>query len=100
MCALSFDRTRIDRVDPNFPRTQLLRQHAGHRIDRAFRGGVDDRIWRIEIARYGPDIDDAATLVPKELRRLLCRQQQAQYVDVEMPVEVLFRDLLERQKII
>src|SRR3984893_14523316 len=25
MCALSFDRTRIDRIDPNFPWTQLLR---------------------------------------------------------------------------
>jgi hypothetical protein len=100
MCALSFDRARIDRVDPNFPRTQLLRHDAGHRVDRAFRGGVDDRIRWIEIARHGADIDDAATLVAKELRRLLCRQQQALHVDVEMPVKVRFRDLLERQKII
>ena len=100
VCALGFDHARIDRVDPNFPRPKLLRQHAGHRVDRAFRRGVDDRIGRIEIARYGADIDHAAALVAKELRRLLCRQQQAQYVDVEMPVKVLFRDLLERQKVI
>ena len=71
MGALSFDPTRIDRIDPNFPRTQLLRQHAGHRVDRAFRRGVDDRIRRIEIGYFGADVDDAATLVAKELRRLL-----------------------------
>src|SRR3977135_252848 len=79
MCALSFDHARIDRVDPNFPRTQLLRQHAGHRVDRAFRGGVDDRIRRIEIARYGADIDDAATLDAKKLCSLPCCQPQAQH---------------------
>ena len=62
MCALSFDRAWIDRVDPNFPRTQLLRQHAGHRVDRAFRGGVDDRIRWIEITCHRADIDE--TLPP------------------------------------
>ena len=52
------------------------------------------------MAHHGADIDDTSALVAKKLRRLLCRQQQAQHVDVEMPVKVLFRDLLERQKII
>ena len=78
MCTLSIDQARLDRVDANFPRAQLLRQHAGHRVDRAFRGGVDDRIRRSKITHHGADIDDAAALVAKELRRLLCRQQQAQ----------------------
>jgi hypothetical protein len=36
-CTLSIGKAWIDRVDPNFARTQLLRQHAGHRVDRAFR---------------------------------------------------------------
>src|ERR1700736_607678 len=43
-CTLSIGKARIDRVDANFPRPKLLRQHASHRVDRAFRRGVDDRI--------------------------------------------------------
>jgi hypothetical protein len=66
-CTLSIGKARLDRVDANSPRTQLLRQHAGHPVDRAFRGGVDDRIRRIEIVCYGADIDDAAPRVGKRL---------------------------------
>ena len=100
MCALGFDQARFDRVDADFPWTELLREHAGHRVDRTLRGGVDDRVRKINVVRHGADVDDAATLLAEELRRLLCRKQQAQHIDVEEPVKVLFRDLLERQEIV
>jgi hypothetical protein len=54
MCAFSFDYARIDRVDPNFPRPKLLRQHAGHRVDRTFRGGVTTQLGGLKSVTTEP----------------------------------------------
>lgn len=80
--------------------TQQAHGDPDHRVDRALRSSVDDRIQRTKIVRHGADIDDAAALVTKDLHRLSRRQQQAQHVNVEMPVKVLFRYLFETCQII
>src|SRR5437868_7163227 len=55
-----------------------------------FRSGGDHRA----------EVDDAAARRAEELQRLLRDQQQAQDVEVELLVEMLRRDLLQRSELV
>ena len=74
---------------------EFARKHTGDGVDRALGGGVDRRARRREARDARADIDDAAAL-SKVLGGFLADQQQAQHIDVECLVKMLFGDLFER----
>src|SRR5580698_9627020 len=95
MSALGLDHAWIDGIDPDALRPEFAREHAGYGVDRALGGGVDRRSRRREARDARADIDDAAAL-SKVLGGFLADQQQAQHIDVECLVKMLFGDLFER----
>lgn len=84
------------RVDTDLARAEFLGQDAGNSVDRSFGGGVDGGIRGSDGADAGTDVDDASAFGADEFDDFLGGQQQAQHVEIEMFVEVLFGDLVER----
>jgi len=89
--AFGLDYARTDGVDPDLLRAELAGQHAGDGVDRALSAGVNRAAWRCDAADKGANVDDATPL-SEVLHSGLRRKEEAQHVDVEVPVKVLVVD--------
>ena len=87
---------RSNGVDPNLPRPQLPRKDARDRIQRALGRRVDQRVRRRIGARDRADVDNAPALRLESLYRFLNRQNRPENVRVELPMEFILRNGLER----
>src|SRR6185369_4176494 len=100
MHTFGYHHARIDPIDADVTRTELVGKRLGYRIDSAFGGAVDRGRRRRLGARQRADVDDAAALAAEILRRLLGRQDEPEDVDVEVFVKVLFGNFLERRELV
>src|SRR5205823_4336583 len=81
-------------------RSQLLGEDVRYRVHGALGRRVYRRCgWR-NTARGRADVNNASALGTEQFRRFLGRQNKSQYIGIEVPVELLFRDLLERRKLV
>ena len=96
MHALGLRDSRIDGIDANVAWTELLRQRLCHRIHRRLGGAVDRRVRRSLAARHRADVDDAASRRAEMPRGLLGSEDQSENIQVKVPVEMIFGDVLER----
>ena len=98
--AFGFDQARVQRVDTNLPRAELLRERDRQGVD----GGLGGAVHRS--AADGHRSDDRADVDNRSAGRVempdgfLRGEQQSQHVEVEEFVKVLGRDRVERQKLI
>ena len=92
--AFGLDYARTDGVDPDLLRAELAGQHAGDGVDRALSAGVNCAASRCDAADKGANFDDATPL-SEVLHSGLRRKEEAQHVDVEVPVKVLLVDGLD-----
>src|SRR5579859_4204613 len=60
--ALGFDDAGVERVDADLARTEFAREHAGDRVDRAFRAGVDGAARGRDARHDRADVDHARAL--------------------------------------
>ena len=100
MHAFRLDHPRTDRVHANLARTELLRQHAGDRVDGGLCRRVHRGVRRPHRARARADVDHAPTLGPHVLHGLLRCQQETEDVDVEVPVKEILGHCLERGELV
>ena len=100
MGAFGLHRPWINRVDPDLLRPQLFREHVRHRVYGALGRRVDRRRRRCQPACVRADVDDAFPLGAEVFRRLLCRQNEPQDICVKLAMKLLFRDVLERRKLV
>src|SRR5258706_3237647 len=87
--------TGSDGVDAYLARRQFERQSPGQRFDGAFRGSVQQGSRHGMRADDGAEVDDASSVDPEPLDRLLSGENRPENVDVVMEVEALFGDLRE-----
>src|SRR5215467_2129219 len=87
--AFGHDHAGIQRVNPNLPRPELARKHAGDGVNRALCAGVDRSVRRGGSAGDRTYIDYAAAFA-EMLDRRLCGEQKAEHIDVEHPVKLIF----------
>ncbi len=97
--AFGFDHPGIDRVHADLLGPKLARQHAGDGVDCALGSGVDGGGCGCDAADNGADVDDAAALADV-LEGCLRGEQQAEHIDVEDPVELLFGNRLNRGELV
>ena len=95
--AFGFDPTRGNRCSTaNSLRPELLRQHAGHGVERTLGRGINRAGWHgggvldIELMFH-----DTAALIAKQLDCFLRRKDRAKHVGVELAVELGFGDFLD-----
>ena len=100
VCPFGLYHTGVERVDPYFFSAQLFSENAADRVDRALCGGIDRTSGRGQASDGRADIDHAAAIGAKAFHCLLCRQQQAEYIGIELAVEFVFRDLFERGELV
>src|SRR5215469_8265012 len=98
--AFGFNRARVDGVDANLARAELLGENRSDDIHGRFRRGVDRSVRWSDGADTGTEVDDAAAFGPHQLGRFLRGQEKAENIKVEVPVEVFFGDAVERGELI
>lgn len=92
--AFGLNHARVDGVDADLLRAQLLRQHARDRINRALGRRVHRGVRRRHAGDERTDIDDAGAFA-KVLDRGLRGEQQTKDVDVENLAVVFFGDAFD-----
>jgi hypothetical protein len=92
--AFSLDHAGTEGIDPDLLRTELAGQHDGDGVDRGLRAGVNRAVRRCDATGNGADVNDAAPF-SEVLHSGLRRKEEAQHIDVEVPVKVLLGDGLE-----
>src|SRR5438128_11801191 len=85
--------TGSDGVDPYLARRQFERQSPGQRFDHAFRGSVQQGSRHRMRADDGAEVDDAPSVGPEPLDRLLHGENRPENVDVVVEVKALFGNL-------
>ncbi len=92
--AFSLDYAGTNSVDPDLLRAELAGQHASDGLDGSLSAGVNRTVRRCDAANNGAHVYDAASL-SEVLDSGLRRKEEAQHVDVEVPVKVLLGDGLD-----
>ena len=92
--AFSLDHAGTEGIDPDLLRAELAGQHDGDGVDRGLRAGVNRAVRRCDATGNGANVNDAAPL-SEVLHSSLRRKEEAQHIDVEVPVKVLLGDGLE-----
>ena len=92
--SFGFHRTGIEGVDPDLSPPEFLGERAGDRVHRRFARAIHGPAWQGMARDEGAEVDDAAALA-QVLDGGLRHQQQAEYVEIEVPVEILRRDLFK-----
>src|SRR5262249_25041025 len=100
MSPLGFNTTRIARVDADFLRTQLFRQHSGSSIDRPLRRGINNAGRRSHGPHHPTYVYNPSCVVAKALARLTCSENYRQHVGVEMAVKFIFGDRFQWRKLV
>ena len=91
MRAFSLDHAWIQRVDADLFRAEFAGEHAGDGVNRALCASVNRTAWRCKAASDRTNIDNAATLA-EVLHCGLRGENEAEHVNVENPVELVFGD--------
>src|SRR6266851_8124882 len=99
MKAFRLDHARVQRVHANLLRSKLLRQRNRNGVDRCLGSAVNRPNRHRHRTHDRADVDDRAAIRPDVLHRLLRRQQQAQHIQVELRVEVLRSNRLQRLEV-
>ena len=73
-----------------------VRDRVHGRLGRRVNGAAGNR----SLAGHGADVDDAAAVAVEDLDRFLGGEQYTLDVDIELALEVLFGDLLDRRELI
>ena len=92
--AFSLDYAGTEGVDPDLFRAELAGQHDGDGVDRGLSAGVNRAVRRCDATGNGAHVYDAASL-SEVLHSGLRNKEEAQHIDVEVPVKVLLGDGLE-----
>src|SRR5260221_1106637 len=92
--AFSLDYAGTEGVDPDLFRAELTGQHDGDGVDRGLSAGVNRAVRRCDVTGNGAHVYDAASL-SEVLHSGLRNKEEAQHIDVEVPVKVLLGDSLE-----
>src|SRR5580693_2486125 len=90
----SLDYAGTEGVDPDLLRAELAGQHDGDGVDRGLSAGVNRAVRRCDATGNGAHVYDAASL-SEVLHSGLRNKEEAQHIDVEVPVKVLLGDSLE-----
>src|SRR4029077_7403642 len=94
--AFGLGRAGGDGVDPNALAGELNSERARDSVDRALRGGIDQRIRHRIRGPYRAEVDDAAARAVESLDGLLRSEDRAEDVGVELAMEILLGHRLER----
>ena len=86
MSAFSLDRAGTKGIDPDLPWAEFAREHAGDGVDRGLRARVNRTVRRCEATGNGANVDDAASL-SEVVHSGLRHKEEAQHVDIEVPVK-------------
>src|SRR5580704_10664065 len=92
--AFSLDYSGTEGVDPDLFRAELAGQHGRDGVDRGLGAGVNRAVRRCDATGNGAHVYDAASL-HEVLHSGLRDKEEAQHIDVEVPVKVLLGDSLE-----
>ena len=98
MDAFRLHAARGDGVDADLARSEFLAQHARDRVHGALARRVDHGVGRRAGAGDGTDVDHAAAVGTEVLQRFLDRQDRTEDVGVELAMEFVFGDILERSE--
>src|SRR4030095_15554985 len=96
MKTFSFCYARINGIDADLPWPKLLSQHTRDRLYCSFRRRVDHGCRRRDGSYRRAYIDDTATVGPEIFQRLTRSQNQAEDIDTEVPLKLLFCRFVER----
>ena len=97
--AFSLDYAGTDGVDPDLLRAELAGQHDRDGVDRGLSAGVNRAVRRCDATGNGANVNDAAPF-SEVLHSGLSNKEEAQHIDIEVPVKVLLGDGLEGQRFI
>ena len=97
--AFGLDHAWIQRVDADLFRAEFAGEHAGDGVDRALCASVNRTAWRCNAASDRTNIDNAATLA-EVLHCGLRGENEAEHVNVENPVELVFGDRFDRRELV
>ena len=90
----SLDYSGTEGVDPDLFRAELAGQHDRDGVDRGLGAGVNRAVRRCDATGNGAHVYDAAS-ISEVLHSGLRDKEEAQHIDVEVPVKVLLGDSLE-----
>src|SRR5579883_1235366 len=96
MSALGLSCAWSNGVYPNLCGAKLLAQNTGNGHDRALRRGIDRCVGAVVRNSGSGDVDDAAALRPKVLQRFLRRQEHRQDVCIELIMEIVLTERVDR----
>ena len=94
--SFGFYHAGVDGIYADFPGAQFLRERNGNGIDRHFGGAVDGGVGNGHWSYDGTDVDDGTPGRTHELYGFLGGEKEAEYVEVELFVEVFGSDGFER----
>src|ERR1700722_3139439 len=100
MHAVGFYEAWVNRVDTNFARPKFLRKRPRYTVHRRLSRSVNGSTRGRNHPCYRAYIYNAASILAKMLRRLFRSQQQTKHVEIEQSVEVIVRNIFQRQKLI
>jgi hypothetical protein len=97
--AFSLDHAGTEGIYTDLPWAELASEHAGDRVDRGLRARVNRTVRRCDATGNGANVDDAAPL-SEVVHSGLRHKEEAQHIDIEVPVKVLLGDGLDRGKLV
>src|ERR1700693_2790917 len=100
MHALGFHQTWVDRIDSNFAATKLFSQGPRHTVHGRFCRSVNGSTRGRDYPCYRTYIYDAAPIRAKMLRCLFRSKQQTEHVEIKQSVEVIVRNVFQRQELV
>src|SRR6476619_3904237 len=97
--SFGLDHAWIQRVDTDLFRAEFTREHTGDGVDCALGATVNRTTWRCYAASDRTNIDNAAPLA-EVLHCGLRDENEAEHVNVEHPVELLFGHRFDRHELV
>src|SRR4029077_11895330 len=82
--------------DSDAPAGELKSERARDSVDRALRGGIDERIRHRIPGPNRAEVDDATARAVESLDGLVRSEERAEHVVVELAMEILLGHRLER----
>ena len=95
LIALGLDHARVEAVDADPARAELLGEGDGDGVDGALGGGIDGGHRASHGRDNGADVDDRTALGADELGGTLGGEEEAEDVEVELAVELFRGDTLD-----
>src|ERR1044071_1829161 len=98
--SFSLNHSRIDGINSNSTRPQLLCQCPGYRVNRTL-GSTINRCGRnAKSADYRTNVNDASPIVSEILNGFLRREQQTENVQIELFVKVFLVNSFKRRELV